>query len=196
MWRLWVAEDSNNVILLWGFGSWSISLTSGGTGGKDQPHMWSVIYTWQSTNKNSGHPASGEHFWFALIPAYCLPHVVAKSQHSMTAGRGKLGALYLENSWTLPRGSLPLVNFNLYACCNRLCCCFSVAKLCLTLCDPMHCSRPGSSVLHYLPEFAQIHVHWTGDAVNHLILCCPLLLFPSVFPRFRAFSSELALHIR
>ena len=40
----------------------------------------------------------------------------------------------------------------------------SVAKSCLTLCDPMDCSMPGSSVLHYLPEFAQIHVHWVSDA--------------------------------
>ena len=31
---------------------------------------------------------------------------------------------------------------------------------------------------------------------NHLILCCPLLLLPSVFPRIRIFSSEPALHIR
>ena len=31
---------------------------------------------------------------------------------------------------------------------------------------------------------------------NHLILCCPLLLLPSVFPRIRVFSNELALHIR
>ena len=31
---------------------------------------------------------------------------------------------------------------------------------------------------------------------NHLILCCPLLLLPSVFPSFRVFSSESALHIR
>ena len=37
--------------------------------------------------------------------------------------------------------------------------CFSVAKLCATLCDPMVCSMPGSSVLHYLLEFAQIHIH-------------------------------------
>ena len=33
----------------------------------------------------------------------------------------------------------------------------SVAKSCLTLCDAMNCSLPDSSVLHYLPEFAQIH---------------------------------------
>ena len=32
-----------------------------------------------------------------------------------------------------------------------------------TLCDPMDCSMPGSSILHYLQEFAQTHVHWVGD---------------------------------
>ena len=32
-------------------------------------------------------------------------------------------------------------------------------KLCLTLCDPMDSSTPGSPVLHCLPVFAQIHVH-------------------------------------
>ena len=43
--------------------------------------------------------------------------------------------------------------------------CSSVAKLCPTLCDPMDCSKPGSSNLHHLPEFAQIHVHRVGDAI-------------------------------
>ena len=36
---------------------------------------------------------------------------------------------------------------------------------CVTLCDPMDCSRPGFPIFHYLPEFAQIHVHWVGDAI-------------------------------
>ena len=31
---------------------------------------------------------------------------------------------------------------------------------------------------------------------NHLILCCPLLLLPSIFPIIRVFSNELALHIK
>ena len=31
---------------------------------------------------------------------------------------------------------------------------------------------------------------------NHLILCCPLLLLPSVFPRIRVFSNGSVLHIR
>ena len=45
------------------------------------------------------------------------------------------------------------------------CCCFSVTKLCLILCNPMHWSMPGFPVLHYLPEFAQTHVHQ-----RHLLL--------------------------
>ena len=35
----------------------------------------------------------------------------------------------------------------------------SVAQLCLTLCDPMHCSTPGLPIHHQLPEFTQTHVH-------------------------------------
>ena len=54
-------------------------------------------------------------------------------------------------------------------------------------------------VFHYLPEFAQIHVHSfmsIGELSNHLILCCPLLLLPSIFPSINVFSNELALSIR
>ena len=42
----------------------------------------------------------------------------------------------------------------------------SVTKLCLTLCDPVDCSTPGSCVLCYLLEFAQTHVHQVGDAIR------------------------------
>ena len=59
----------------------------------------------------------------------------------------------------------------------------------------MDCSIPASSVLHYLPEFPQTHVCWVGDVI-HLILCCYILLLPSVFPSIRIFPSESALPIR
>ena len=36
---------------------------------------------------------------------------------------------------------------------------------CVRLCNPMDCSTPDSSVLHYLLEFSKIHVHWVSDAV-------------------------------
>ena len=39
-------------------------------------------------------------------------------------------------------------------------------SFCPILCNPMNCSAPGFPVLHYLPEFAQIHVHWVGDAIQ------------------------------
>ena len=41
----------------------------------------------------------------------------------------------------------------------------SVAQSCPTLCDPMDCSMPGFPVHHQLPEPAQTHVHWVGDAI-------------------------------
>ena len=36
----------------------------------------------------------------------------------------------------------------------------SVAQSCLTLCNPMDCSKPGLPVHHQLPEFTQTHIHW------------------------------------
>ena len=72
----------------------------------------------------------------------------------------------------------------------------SVAQSCLTLCDPMDCSTPGFSILHYLLEFAQSHVIESMMPSNHLILCHHLFLLPSMFPSIRVFCSELALPIR
>ena len=42
----------------------------------------------------------------------------------------------------------------------------SAAQSCLTLYDPMDCSRPGLPVHHQLPEFTQTHVHRVGDAIQ------------------------------
>ena len=55
---------------------------------------------------------------------------------------------------------------------------------------------PASPVLHCLLEPAQTQVHESVMPSNHLILCRPLLLLPSVFPSIRVFSNESALCIR
>ena len=60
----------------------------------------------------------------------------------------------------------------------------------------MDCSMPGIPVLHYLPEFAQTHVHWVGDAIQPSHRLSPPLLLASIFPSIRVFSNELALCIR
>ena len=72
----------------------------------------------------------------------------------------------------------------------------SVTQSCPTLYNPMDCSTPGLPVHHQLLEFTHTQVHWVGDAIQHLILCRPLLLPPSTFPSIRVFSSESVLWIR
>ena len=71
----------------------------------------------------------------------------------------------------------------------------SVTQSCPTLCNPMDCSTPGFPSHHQLLEFAQTHVLWSMMPCNHLILCHPLLLLPSIFPNIRAFSNEPVLRI-
>ena len=72
----------------------------------------------------------------------------------------------------------------------------SVTQSCLTLCNPMDCSTPGLPVYHQLLELTQTHVYWVGDAIQHLILCRPLLHLPSIFPSIRVSSNKSALRIR
>ena len=78
---------------------------------------------------------------------------------------------------------IKIKRFGKHAHNNAIWCC-SVAKLCLTLFDPKNYSMPGFSVLHHLPEFAQIHVHWVGDATqpSHPLLppSLPATIFPSI----------------
>ena len=60
--------------------------------------------------------------------------------------------------WGEPSGSLSIT------CPDHSCFC-SVVKSCLTPWNPMNCSVPDFSVLHYLLEFAQILVYWIRDAI-------------------------------
>ena len=58
------------------------------------------------------------------------------------------------------------------------------------LCNPMRAARQASLSLLKLMSIESVMPS------NHLILCCPLLLLPSIFPSIRLFSSESALRIR
>ena len=72
----------------------------------------------------------------------------------------------------------------------------SVAQSCPTLCDPMNRSTPGLSVHHHSwspPKPISIESVMPS---NHLILCYPLLLLPSIIPSIRVFSNESALRMR
>ena len=75
-------------------------------------------------------------------------------------------------------------------------CCCSVAQLCLTLCDPMNHSTPGLPVHHQPQSLLKLMSIESVMPSNHLILCCPLLLLPSIFPSIRVFSNDSVLCIR
>ena len=79
---------------------------------------------------------------------------------------------------------------------EQVCVCVCVTsvqslKSCLTLCNPVDCSRPGLPVHHQLLEPTQTHVSRVSDAIqpsHHLLL--------SIFPSIMVFSSESVLCIR
>ena len=60
----------------------------------------------------------------------------------------------------------------------------------------MNRSTPGLSVHRQLLELLKSMSIESVMPSNHLILCCPLLLLPSMFPSIRVFSNESALQIR
>ena len=74
-------------------------------------------------------------------------------------------------------------------------CCCSVAQLCLTSCNPMEYSMPGFPASP-TPGVAQTHVLESVMPSNHLILCHPLLLLPSIFPSIRVFVNGSVLCTR
>ena len=60
----------------------------------------------------------------------------------------------------------------------------------------MDCSTPGLPAHHQLLEFTKLMSIKSVMLSNHLILCRPLLLLPSIFASSRVFSNESVLHIR
>ena len=62
----------------------------------------------------------------------------------------------------------------------------------------MDCSTPGLPVYHQLPPTPLLKLMSIESVMpsNHLILCRPLLLLPSIFPSIKVFSNESVLPIR
>ena len=72
----------------------------------------------------------------------------------------------------------------------------SVTQSYPTLCDPMDCSMPGLPVLHHLPELAQTHVYWVGDAIQPSHPLSPPSPPAFNLSSIRVFSNDSVLHIR
>ena len=72
----------------------------------------------------------------------------------------------------------------------------SVPQLCQILCDPMDFSMPSLPVHHHSQGQHKLMPIEPVTPSNHLILCHPLLLLPSIFPSIRVFSNESVFCIR
>ena len=142
------------------------------------------------------------HIYGQIIPYYMIIITFSLSIHQLVDIYvvPTFCLLWIMLLWTfvcmfsVPQGIYLVVELlgHITLCLTYCCCSCSVAQSSLTLCDPLDCSTPGSSVLLYLPEFTQIHV--PVMLCKHLILCHPLL--PLIFPSIRVFSNESALHVR
>ena len=71
-----------------------------------------------------------------------------------------------------------------------------VAQSCLTLCDSIDHSTPGLTIHQQIPESTKPMCIGSVMPSNHLILCQPLFLSPSIFPSIRVFSNESVLPIK
>ena len=74
--------------------------------------------------------------------------------------------------------------------------CCPVAKLYPTVCNPMDCSAPGFLSFSISRSLLTLMSVMSVMPSSHLVLCCPLLFPPLIFPSIRIFSSESVLHIR
>ena len=83
-------------------------------------------------------------------------HLPAVASYNLMVSRSPLASMQPFGITTSPYLITPLLLARSNYC--------SVAQLYPTPCDPVDCSMPGFPVLHYLPEFAQTHIHRVNDA--------------------------------
>ena len=92
-------------------------------------------------------------------------------------------SLSITNCWSLPK---PMSSFQF----------ISVTQSCPTLCNPMNHAHQASLSITNCPSLPRPMSVESVMPSNHLILCHPLFLLPSIFPSIRGFSNESVLHIR
>ena len=95
---------------------------------------------------------------------------------------GQIMKIELAYSWTIQQSNYPSLS--------------SVTQLYRKLCNPMDCSTPACLSTNNSRSLLKLMFIESVMSSNHLILCYPLLLSPSIFPSIRFFSNESILRIR
>ena len=85
----------------------------------------------------------------------------------------------------------------MWSCCFFLCCCCSVTRsVVLDFATPWTAARQAALSFSISQSLLKLMATALVMPSNHLILCHPLLLLPSILPSIRVFSNESALPIR
>ena len=116
---------------------------------------WMYDKPWLLSQDQEQEPES----WWKVLGMW-WSHWTLSSMQSDWVGGLCVGEFQVFFKSSLLAGPVPPARTSLWG----FCC--SVTKSCPTLCDPTNCSKPGFPVLHYLPEFAQTHVHWVSNAIQ------------------------------
>ena len=110
----------------------------------------------------------------------CIAYGVAKSQTWLSDFNSNVNIICC--TWKLTRGICLILNW------YKICCCYSVTKSCLTLCNSMNCNMPCFlcfTISWSLPKFMSIVLKMPS---NHHSLCHPLLFLPSISHRISLFQ--------
>ena len=99
---------------------------------------------------------------------------------------------FKKSPWSLRSFSRWLGNNRAYFCQN----CFAVVQSCPTLYDPMNSSTPASLPFTISQSLLKLTSIESVMPSKQLVLYCPLLLLPSIFPSIKVFSTESILPFR
>ena len=106
--------------------------------------------------------------WPGMVPENPVQGVSIGGFHNATGVIGRQEGRdipYFSIAFNVARSSAKDNNYGSTSISWFPCCCCSVAKSCLTLCDLMDYSNWAPFILSYLLGVAQIHVHWVSDVI-------------------------------
>ena len=154
-----------------------------------------LLYPWDFPGKNTG---MGCHFFLqGISPTQgsnpCLSHLgrlftiwaTRETHHKIDDQSWK--RLHTQRQENLSLSHLGILTQNQFS---------SVAQLCPILCDPWTAACQASLSIINSQSLLKLMCIESVMPSNHLILCHPLLLLPSIFPSILVFSNESVLHIR
>ena len=134
----------------------------------------------RSLGEENGHP-----FQYSCLENSLDGEIWHATVHGIAESQTWLSTHLMHSYWQ--RSSTLFISYIIY-------CCFClVTKSCLTLCNPMDCSSQAPLSFTISQSLLRLLSIELVVLSKHLILCCSLLLLPSIFPSIRVFSSASAL---